>query len=147
MMVKVSGGGPWRSISAAVSPPCLGFGFRDLQYLEQFLHQRFFLREVTGFGDLLRLFVQALEVGGGDLQGVKHEGDALGVHGLVGEEAHDLEESVLQAHGVLDHAEGGVGQLGVGGVVEDAVVASAAGRGGEGRRSAWCAGSGERGWR
>jgi hypothetical protein len=110
----------------------LGFRFRDLQYLKQFLHQRFFLRDVAGFGDFLRLFMQALEVGGGDLKGVEHEGGAFGVHSLVGEEAHDLEESVLQAHGVLDHAEGVVGLLGVGGVVEDAVVASAASRGGAG---------------
>jgi hypothetical protein len=108
------------------------FRLRQLQYLKQFLHQRFFLREVTGFRDFLRLFVEALEVGAGDLQGVEHEGGALGVHGLVGEEAHDLEEGVLQAHGVLDHAESVVGLLGVGGVVEDAVVATAAGRGGAG---------------
>ncbi|HEX9119946.1 MAG TPA: hypothetical protein VF840_05355 [Terriglobales bacterium] len=108
----------------------LGFRFRDLEYLEQFLHQRFFLRHVSRVGDLLRFFVQALEVGAGDLQGVEHEGGALGVHGLVGEQAHDLEEGVLQAHGVFNHAESVVGLLGVGGVVEDAVVASAAGRGG-----------------
>lgn len=38
----------------------------------------------------------------------------------------------MQAHGVLDHAEDAVGLLGVGGVVEDAVIASAAGRGGAG---------------
>jgi hypothetical protein len=61
-----------------------GFRFRQLQYLKQFLHQRFFLRDVTEFGDLLRFFMQALEVGGGNLQGVEHEGGALGVHGLVG---------------------------------------------------------------
>ena len=111
----------------------LGFGFRDLQYLEQFLHQRFFVGHVGGVRRLPGFFVQALEVGAGDLQGVEHEGDALSVNGLVGEEAHHLEESVLQAHGVLDHAEGVVGLLGVGGVVEDAVVASVAGGRGAGR--------------
>ena len=134
----LDGEGPWgRALALLLSGHlfrhAFGFRFRQLQDLKQFLHQRFFLRDVAGFGDVLRFFMQALEVGAGDLQGVEHEGGALGVHGLVGEEAHHLEERVLQAHGVLDHPESAVGLLGVGGVVEDAIVASAAGRGGAGR--------------
>jgi hypothetical protein len=51
----------------------LGFGFRYLQYLKQILHQRFFVSLVGGVGDLLHLLAQALEIGGGDLQGVEEQ--------------------------------------------------------------------------
>jgi hypothetical protein len=86
----------------------------------------------VGGGVVVGLFVQALEVGGGDLQGIELQRRAPGVGGVIVERAHDLEESKLEAHGVLDQAEGVVGALGVDGFVEDAVFASAAGGGGAG---------------
>ena len=100
--------------------------------IEHRLEGGLLVSEVVGFGELLGLFVQAFEVGGGDLQGVELEGGALGVEGVVVERAHDLEEGKLEAHGVLDEAGGVVGALGVGGFVEDAELAGAAGRGGAG---------------
>lgn len=59
-------------------------------------------------------------------------GAEFGVQRLVVQRAHDLEEGELQAHGVVDEADLGVGTLSVGGFVEDAVFAVAARRGGAG---------------
>jgi hypothetical protein len=109
----------------------LAFVFRDLQLLHQHFEQRLLAGGILG-GNVLDLLLQPLEVGGGDLQGVELEGGALGVDFVIVEGAHDLEEGELQAHGVFDQADLLVGALGVGGFVEDAVLASTAGRSGAG---------------
>ncbi|MBZ5630408.1 MAG: hypothetical protein LAO06_16230 [Acidobacteriia bacterium] len=101
---------------------------------EHRLQHGFLVGEVVGFGDLLGFLVQAVEVGGGDLEGVELEGGTLGVESVVVERTHYLVEGKLEAHGVLNQADGVVGALGVGGFVEDAVLAGAAG--GRGARRA-----------
>ncbi|MBZ5509808.1 MAG: hypothetical protein LAN70_01430 [Acidobacteriia bacterium] len=119
----------------------LGFRFRDLQYLEQFLHQRFFVGHVGGVGGLPHLFAQALEIGGGDLQGVEEQRGFLVGEEVVGESAHDAVEGELKAGGVLDDGEDEFAADGGDGLVEAAEVAStesglAAGLAGEQRVAA-----------
>jgi hypothetical protein len=107
----------------------LSFLLRDLELVEQKFEERLLAGRILA-GHVIDFLLQALEVGGGDLEGIELEGGALGVDGMVIERAHDLEESELETHGVLDEADGLVGALGVGGFVEDAVLAVAAGWGG-----------------
>jgi hypothetical protein len=91
----------------------------------------FFTLDVMAVGNTGRFLAQVPEVGAGDLQRVEHEGGALGVDLFFGEQTDDLEESVLQAHGVLDHAQGEVG-LAVSAGMKDAVIGAAAGGSGAG---------------
>jgi len=60
-------------LSGRLLRQAFGFRFRQLQHFEQFLHQRFFVGHAGGVGDLLHLFTQALEIGGGNLQGVEEQ--------------------------------------------------------------------------
>jgi hypothetical protein len=115
------GGAAWRLI----------FVLGNLQLVEQKFEERLLAGGILG-GNVIDFLLQALEVGGGDLESVELEGGALGVQRVVVERAHDLEEGELEAHGVFDQADGLVRTLGVGGLVEDAVLAVAAGRGGAG---------------
>jgi hypothetical protein len=78
------------------------------------------------------LLGEAAKVGSGNLQSVEHEGGGFGLDGFVGESAHDLKNGELQAGGILEDGNGEVLRLAVGGVVEDAEAASAAGRSGAG---------------
>lgn len=99
---------------------------RDSKLVEQEFGERLLARRVDR-AVVVGFLVQAFEIGRGDLEGVEHEGGALGVHGLVGEGTHDLQDGDLQAHGVFDEADGLIGALGVSSFMEDAKLAVAAG--------------------
>ena len=115
-------------LSRALFGEALGFGFRDLQHLEEFLHQRFFVGHVGGVRDLLHLFAQALEIGGGNLQGVEEQRGFLVGEEVVGESAHDAVEGELEAGGVLDDREDEFAAPRGDGLVKAAEVASAESR-------------------
>jgi hypothetical protein len=76
-------------------------------------------------GGVLALLAQALEIGGGNLQGVEQQSGFLVGEEVVGESAHDAVEGELKAGGVLDDGEDEFAAAGGDGLVEAAEVASA----------------------
>ena len=126
LMVKVPGGGPWRSISAALSSARRSYSVSgSCNTLSKSLISDFSLAMVGGVGDLLHLLAQALEIGGGDLQGVEEQRGFLVGEEVVGESAHDAVEGELKAGGVLDDGEDEFAAARGDGLVEAAEVASA----------------------
>lgn len=103
----------------------LGFGFGQLQHLQQLLHQRLLASHGGGVGGLLHFLTQALEIGGGNLQGVEEQRGFLVWEKVVGKSAHDAVEGELKAGGVLDDGEDELAADRGDGQVEAAEVASA----------------------
>jgi hypothetical protein len=118
----------------------------NLELVEEEFEERLLAGGILG-GNVVDFLLQALEVGGGDLERVELKGGALGVDGVVVEGAHDLEEGELQAH--RPRPSGPRGRSAWRGRLRGRHSTCASGGPGRNRavHSSWCAGSGERGWR
>jgi hypothetical protein len=82
----------------------------------------------VGVLDVTALVAEVAQLPAGELESVEESGGFAGVDGIVGESAGDADDGKLVGMQVLDDGEDAAAGVEVGGLVKDAIVASAARR-------------------